>query len=117
MNTLFAILSILLACLTGWLIWRELHRDAPPRPAPILLVTALMLLCLGAYSAAGTVLAVLVTYLLGRLVWRGLGKTALPKAVRIALTALAALLCFAALYWLSLYISVLLFLWNDRPAQ
>ena len=117
MSTLLGVLSIMLACLTGALLWRELRRDAPPRPAPILLVTALMLVCMGAYSAAGVVLAALLAYLAGRLVWRGLGKTALPKAARVALTALAAAACFVALYWLSLYISVLLFLWQDRPGQ
>ena len=53
--------------------------------------------------------------LAGWLVWRGLGKTALPKAARVVLAALAAAVCLAALYWLSLYISVLLFLWKDRP--
>ena len=53
--------------------------------------------------------------LAGWLVWRGLGKTTLPKAARVVLAALAAAVCFVALYWLSLYISVLLFLWKDRP--
>lgn len=55
--------------------------------------------------------------LAGWLVWRGLGKkTALPRAARAVLAALAAAACLAALYCLSLYISVLLFLWKDRPA-
>ena len=53
--------------------------------------------------------------LLGWLVWRGLGKTALPKAARAVLTVLAAALGFLALYCLSLYLSVLLYFWKDRP--
>ena len=48
-------------------------------------------------------------------VWRRLGGTSLPKPVRVLLTALAGVLAFLALYCLLLYLSVLLFFWNDRP--
>lgn len=51
--------------------------------------------------------------LLGRLIWKGLGRTALSRPLRAVLTLAGAVLAAALVYWGLLYLSVLLFLWND----
>ena len=51
--------------------------------------------------------------MLGRLIWTGLCRTGLPRSLRVALTLAGAVLGSALIYWGGIYLSVLLFQWND----
>ena len=51
--------------------------------------------------------------LLGRLIWKGLGRTGLSRPLRVALTLAGAVLGSALIYWGGIYLSILLFQWND----
>jgi len=59
------------------------------------------------------VVAMVPACLLGWLFWKLLGRTGLSRALRVALTLVGAALIASFVFWGGIYLSILMFQWND----